>query len=60
MNDMLGEVNAETICAASREKLQSCGITFKRADYIKSFADKTDSGEFVLMGNRRRRDTGNA
>ena len=42
----LGEVSAETVRAASREELQSCGITFKKADYIKGFADKTISGEF--------------
>ena len=46
LNDLLGKVDAETICAASREELQSCGITFKKADYIKGFADKTLSGEF--------------
>ena len=46
LNDMLGEVSANTICEASREELQSCGITFKKADYIKDFAGKTKSGEF--------------
>jgi DNA-3-methyladenine glycosylase II len=46
LSDKLGEVNAETVCAASREDIQVCGITFKKADYIKDFADKIKSGEF--------------
>jgi len=46
LNDRLCVVSAETICATSREDLQGCGITFKKADYIKGFADKTLSGEF--------------
>jgi DNA-3-methyladenine glycosylase II len=42
----LGAVNAETICAASREEIQACGITFKKAGYIKDFAEKVQIGEF--------------
>jgi len=46
LTDKLGEVTAEAICAVSREAIQSCGITFKKADYIKEFANKVQSGEF--------------
>jgi DNA-3-methyladenine glycosylase II len=44
----LGAVNAETVCAASREAIQACGITFRKADYIKDFADKIKNGEFDI------------
>ena len=46
LNDRLGEVSVNTIYAASREELQSCGITFKKADYIKGFTEKNLSGKF--------------
>jgi DNA-3-methyladenine glycosylase II len=46
LTDKLDEVNAETVCAVSREEIQSCGVTFKKADYIKDFAAKVQSGEF--------------
>ena len=46
LSGRLGEISAETICAADREELQGCGITFKKADYIKDFADIARSGEF--------------
>ena len=42
----LGAVNAETVCAASREEIQTCGITFRKAGYIKYFSEKVQSGEF--------------
>jgi DNA-3-methyladenine glycosylase II len=40
----LGAVNTETICAASREEIQACGVSFRKADYIKDFAAKVQSG----------------
>ena len=46
LTDKLGAVTPETVCAASREVIQSCGITFRKADYIKGFANKIQSGEF--------------
>ncbi len=42
----LGEVSVETVYSATREDIQACGITFKKSDYIKNFADKAQSGEF--------------
>ena len=44
----LGAVNAETVCAASREEIQACGITSRKADYIKDFAGEVQSGEFDI------------
>ena len=48
MKSLLGEVTPESIVSASEEELQACGITFKKAGYIKSIADKVRSGEFDL------------
>lgn len=56
MQDALGEVTAETVGAASIEDLQACGITFKKAEYIKEFADKVQSGEFDLAAVERMSD----
>ena len=52
LKEKLKDVNAETVCAASREELQKCGITFKKADYIKDFANKIQSGEFDIEALR--------
>ena len=48
MQDALGEVNAETIRAARVPKLQSIGMTFRKAEYITDFAEKVHSGSFDL------------
>ena len=42
----LGVINAQNICNMEVAKLQSFGITFKKAEYIKEFAQKVHSGEF--------------
>ena len=44
----LGDVNAETILAAGVARLQSMGMTFKKAEYIIDFAYKIQCGEFDL------------
>ena len=53
MNDTFGEVTAETIGNASIDKLQSLGMTFRKAEYIKDFSLKIINGEFDLdaVGN---------
>ena len=48
MRGALGEVNAETILAAGIPKLQSLGMTFRKAEYITDFAEKIHSGTFRL------------
>jgi DNA-3-methyladenine glycosylase II len=48
MQGLLGKVSADTICLCSREELQSCGISFRKADYILGFAQKVQSGEFNI------------
>ena len=46
--DTLGEVNAEAILTAGVPKLQSLGMTFRKAEYITDFAEKIRSGAFNL------------
>ena len=46
LTEKFGAATPETICGASREEIQTCGITFKKADYIKDFAEKIKTGEF--------------
>jgi DNA-3-methyladenine glycosylase II len=48
LTEKLGAVNAVTICSALREDIQACGITFKKADYIKDFAEKVQDREFDI------------
>ncbi len=48
IEDGLGVVNADTILKAGIKKLQSFGITFKKAEYITDFANKIKNGEFDL------------
>ena len=46
MRDGLGEVNAETILAAGVPRLQSMGMTYRKAEYITDFAERVSRGEF--------------
>lgn len=48
MNETLGEVNAVTILSADISKLQSLGMTFRKAEYITDFARKVHEGVFDL------------
>lgn len=50
MSDCFGNVNAENILAAGIPKLQSFGMTFRKAEYITDFAAKVQNGEFDLQG----------
>ena len=44
----LGELNAEAIIQAGIPKLQSLGMTFRKAEYITDFAKKVHNGSFDL------------
>ena len=46
MRAALGTVSAETILAAGVPKLQSLGMTFRKAEYITDFAEKVRVGAF--------------
>lgn len=48
MQNALGDITPETVLATPTDELQACGITFKKAEYIKGFASKVASGEFNL------------
>ena len=45
MNDAFGDVTAETIGNASVDELQSLGMTFRKAEYIKDLSLKIINGE---------------
>ena len=44
----LPTVDAAAICALESDELQRFGMTFKKADYIKEFAEKVRSGAFDI------------
>lgn len=48
IKEKLGEVNAENIMNAGVEKLQSFGISFRKAGYIMDFSQKVQEGVFDL------------
>ena len=48
VRDGLGGIDAESIIAAGEEKLQSFGMSFRKAGYITDFAEKVRRGEFDL------------
>lgn len=50
INENLGELNAGNILDSGVEKLQSFGMTYRKAEYITDFAAKIKSGEFDLEG----------
>lgn len=48
MTDALGEITPEKLYATDAGALQACGITFKKAEYIKDFAQKVHDGVFDI------------
>ena len=50
INESMGILNADSIIDAGMEKLQSFGMTFRKAEYITDFAVKIKNGEFDLDG----------
>lgn len=46
--DYLGEVTPETVAAADTDALQKLGMSRRKAEYIRDFAVKVQSGEFDL------------
>ena len=44
----LGQVTPAAVSAATVEELQACGMTFKKAEYIKGFGDKVAAGLFDI------------
>ncbi len=56
MQNELSEISAEKILSAGISKLQSFGMTFRKAEYISDFADKVVKGEFDLCGIQNKND----
>lgn len=50
MKAQFGEMNAESISAADIDTLQSLGMTFRKAEYIKDFAEKVKA-RICFTGN---------
>ena len=48
MTEALSDITPEKIYAADAQALQVCGITFKKAAYIKDFAQKVHDGAFDI------------
>lgn len=48
MTEALGGVTPQSVCDADPQSLQACGITFKKAEYIKDFAQKVRDGAFDI------------
>lgn len=48
MKDALGTVNASAILDAGADKLQSFGISYRKAEYITDFASKVNDGSFDI------------
>lgn len=53
MQERLGNVNAETILKCSDNDLQSFGLTFRKVEYIKDFAQRIHLGVFDLNAIER-------
>ncbi|MDX9871878.1 MAG: DNA-3-methyladenine glycosylase 2 family protein [Clostridia bacterium] len=48
--DRIGKVSVEAVCSLELNELQKLGMTFKKAEYIKDFAQKVKSKEFDIDG----------
>ncbi len=47
--EKLGTLDAKTIVTCSDDELQSCGLSFRKVEYMKDFAQKVHSGEFSVQ-----------
>jgi DNA-3-methyladenine glycosylase II len=56
LQDALGCINVQTVCAAGAERIQACGTTFRKAGYICDFARKVQNGTFDLDGLPHKKD----
>lgn len=44
----IGSVNADSILSLGREELQGVGMSYRKVEYIRDFAEKVKSGEFEI------------
>jgi DNA-3-methyladenine glycosylase II len=54
MAEFYGEICPETLAAATKNELQSFGITFRKADYIRGAAQSVASGDLDLESLREK------
>ena len=47
LQELLGQINADTVLASGADQLQSCGISFRKANYLLDFATRVKCGDFV-------------
>ncbi len=43
-----GAITPQSLCALTRNEVQAAGVSYKKADFIKAFAEKVQSGQFDL------------
>ncbi|MDR3197897.1 MAG: hypothetical protein LBU34_08530 [Planctomycetaceae bacterium] len=48
INDKIGKITVDSIDNLSMDEIQKFGMTFRKAEYIKDFANKIKHGEFIL------------
>ncbi len=46
--DKLGDITPDIVCAIEDSELQSCGLSFRKVEYIKDFSKKVQCGEFDI------------
>lgn len=56
LQELLGEVTPDTLAEADTEAVKGCGMTYRKADYIRDFAQKVRSGEFDVEALREMED----
>lgn len=56
LQELLGEVTPDTLADADTEAVKSCGMTYRKADYIRDFAQKVRSGAFDVEALRAMED----
>ena len=56
LQELLGEVTPDTLADADTEAVKGCGMTYRKADYIRDFAQKVRSGEFDVEALREMED----
>ena len=57
LQEVLGEVTPDTLADADTEAVKACGMTYRKADYIRDFAQKVRSGEFDVEALRAMEDS---
>ena len=56
LQELLGEVTPDTLAEANTEAVKGCGMTYRKAEYIRDFAQKVHSGAFDVEALREMED----